>query len=64
MSTKCTICGKAPQSGNTVSHSHRTTKRRWLPNLQKVKIAPNGGSPKRVRVCTACIRAGKVQKIV
>lgn len=63
MSTKCTICGKAPQSGNTISHSHRTTRRRWMPNLQKVKVAVNG-SAKRVRVCTGCIRAGKIQKIV
>jgi large subunit ribosomal protein L28 len=46
-----------------VSHSHRRTKRRWNPNIQRVRALVNG-SPKRLNVCTGCIKAGKVQKAV
>jgi len=46
-----------------VSHSHRRTKRRWNPNIQKIRAVVNG-SPKRLHVCTGCIKAGKVTKRV
>jgi len=46
-----------------VSHSHRRTKRRWNPNIQKIRAVVNG-SPKRVHVCTGCIKAGKITKHV
>ncbi len=59
MSKVCEVCGKGPQTGYNVSHSHRRTKRRWLPNLQKVK-ALQGKQPVTVRVCAKCLRAGKV----
>ncbi len=62
MSKKCDICGKGPMVGNNVSHAHNLTKRRWLPNLQKVKVKENG-STKRMRVCTSCIKSGKVVKV-
>lgn len=61
MSKVCDICGKEPHTGNNVSHSNRKTKRRWLPNLQRVRAVVDGSS-KKIRVCTACIRSGKVQK--
>ena len=61
MSAVCEVCGKRPRVGMRVSHSHRRTKRRWLPNVQKVR-AVVGGAPKRVRVCTSCLKAGKIQK--
>lgn len=63
MSAICEICGKKPQFGMNVSHSHRRTKRRWNPNIQRVRAQVNGGT-KRVRVCTGCLKAGKVQKAV
>jgi large subunit ribosomal protein L28 len=44
-----------------VSHSHRRTKRRWDPNIQRVR-ALISGTPRRINVCTSCIRAGKVTK--
>lgn len=44
-----------------VSHSHRRTKRRWHPNIQRVRAVVNG-APKRVHVCTSCLKAGKIQK--
>jgi large subunit ribosomal protein L28 len=61
MSLQCDICSKAPQRGNTVSHANNKTKRRWLPNLQRVKVVVNGRNM-HVRVCTRCLRSGKVLK--
>ncbi len=63
MSWKCEICGKGPLYGNNVSHANNKTKRRWMPNLQRVRAVING-KPKRIRVCTSCIKKGKIQKAV
>lgn len=60
MSKKCDICGKHPLVGCNVSHSHVRTKRRSLPNLQKVQ-AKIDGSVKTIRVCTRCLKANKVE---
>jgi len=57
----CEICGKHPGFGMNVSHSHRRTKRRWDPNIQRVRAIVDG-SPKRLNACTSCIRSGKVVK--
>ncbi|MBC7327284.1 50S ribosomal protein L28, partial [bacterium] len=57
------ICGKGPITGSSISHSHRVIKRRFLPNLQKVRIETEEGL-KRVYVCAKCLKAGKVQKAV
>jgi large subunit ribosomal protein L28 len=48
-------------SGHNISHSHKLTKRRWIPNLQKIKVKVDG-EIKKMRVCTACIRSGKIEK--
>lgn len=61
MAQKCELCGKGPQFGNNISHAHNTTRRRWNVNLQSVK-AVVGGASKRVRVCTSCIKTGKIVK--
>jgi large subunit ribosomal protein L28 len=61
MAAVCSVCGKKPSFGMQISHSHRRTKRRWNPNIQRVR-AVVGGSPPRVDVCTGCLKAGKVQK--
>ena len=63
MSRQCEVCGKKPQFGNNVSHAHNITKRRWNPNIQNVR-ALVAGVPKRLRVCTSCIQAGRVIKNV
>ena len=63
MASKCEICGKQPSFGMNVSHSHRRTKRRWNPNIQRVR-AIVGGTTKRIDVCTGCLKSGKVQKAV
>jgi large subunit ribosomal protein L28 len=61
MAQTCDICGKGPQFGNNISHAHNVTRRRWNVNLQAVKALVNG-APKRLRVCTSCIKAGKIAK--
>jgi len=76
MGQKCAICGKSPQVGNRVSqrgkakylggNGRKTTgisKRRFRPNLQKIRIQLGGGTATR-RVCTKCIRSGLIQKAV
>jgi large subunit ribosomal protein L28 len=61
MAAVCEVCGKKPSFGMNVSHSHRRTKRRWNPNIQRVRAVVDG-SPRRVHVCTSCLKAGKIQK--
>ena len=61
MAQVCELCGKGPQFGNNISHAHNVTRRRWNPNLQQVKAVTKGVA-KRVRVCTSCIKSGKVVK--
>jgi len=61
MAQVCSVCGKKPRSGNNVSHAHNITQRRWNVNLRPVRAKVAGGS-KRVRVCAACLRSGKVVK--
>jgi large subunit ribosomal protein L28 len=61
MAQVCDICGKGPQFGNNISHAHNVTKRRWNVNLRPVR-AKVGGATKRIRVCTSCLRSGKVVK--
>ena len=61
MAKVCEICGKKPLVGNNVSHAHNKTKRRRLPNIQKVRADVNG-THKRMRVCTRCLRSGLVVK--
>ena len=61
MARRCVITGKGVQTGNNVSHANNKTKRRTLPNIQKVRAMVDG-RPQRVRACASCIRAGKVTK--
>ena len=61
MAQKCTICGKGPSFGNVVSHANNTRRRRWNPNLQRVRAVVDG-TRKHIRVCTSCIRSGRVKK--
>jgi large subunit ribosomal protein L28 len=61
MALKCKICGKGPSFGNVISHANNTRRRRWNPNLQRVHAVVEGVR-KQIRVCTSCIRSGRVTK--
>ncbi len=61
MAQVCKLCGKRPKTGNNVSHANNKTKRRFIPNLQRVR-ANIDGRVRRISVCTRCIRSGKVTK--
>ncbi|MGP1585188.1 MAG: 50S ribosomal protein L28 [Schwartzia sp. (in: firmicutes)] len=63
MAHVCEVCNKGVMSGMNVSHSHVKTKRRWNPNIQRVRAVVNG-EVKRINVCTRCLRSGKVQRAV
>ena len=62
MAAVCEICGKKPTFGNNISHSHRRTRRRWNPNVQKIRVTV-GGTPRRITVCTKCLKANKVSRV-
>ena len=61
MSRVCEICGKKPIVGSNISHAHNVTKRRFNPNLQRVRAISNG-RVKKMDVCTNCIKSGHVVK--
>jgi large subunit ribosomal protein L28 len=61
MARRCELCGKGPAVGHRISHAHNVTKRRWLPNLMSVRAIVEG-RVQRLRVCTRCLRSGKVVK--
>jgi len=61
MARRCEVCNKGPQVGNKVSHANNKTKRRSFPNLQRVRAIING-SVQRVRICTRCLKANKIEK--
>jgi large subunit ribosomal protein L28 len=60
VSSVCDVCGKGPGFGHNVPWSKKKTKRRWSPNIQTVRTPAGGGTTKKLKVCTSCIKAGKV----
>jgi large subunit ribosomal protein L28 len=72
VSARCDVCGKEPSFGHSVSRLgknaiirrvKRRTNRMFRPNIQTVRTTVNG-APKRLKVCTSCMKAGKVQRRV
>ncbi|MEW5785044.1 MAG: 50S ribosomal protein L28 [Bacillota bacterium] len=61
MAKLCVICGKCKTSGMKVSHSNIKTKRRWRPNIHKIRVLVDG-SPQRLNVCTRCMKAGRIKR--
>ena len=61
MSKMCEVCGKKPLVGHNISHAHNVTKRRFNPNLQRVKTLQKG-RVKKMMVCTSCIKSGHIVK--
>ncbi len=77
MAQACEICGKKPAMGNQVAKRGKAkylggvgtkitgiTRRKFRPNLQRVRVTTAGGTPRRLRVCTQCIRSGLVAKLM
>jgi large subunit ribosomal protein L28 len=64
MAKRCDVCGKGPQFGNNVSHANNRTRRRFDPNLQSIRVQlPQGGNARK-KICTRCIKGGKIVKAV
>ncbi len=63
MAKRCDICGKGAQRGNYRSHSLNAKKRKFYPNLVKMK-AEIDGEVRRVNVCTSCLKKNKVRKVL
>ena len=61
MAKVCCVCGKGKVSANQVSPSNKHNKRTWSANLRNVRVVEEG-TPKRVKVCTRCLRSGKVER--
>jgi large subunit ribosomal protein L28 len=61
MAQRCDVCGKGPQFGNRISHAHNVTHRRFNPNLQRVRAVVKGVH-RKLRVCTRCLRSGRITK--
>ncbi len=57
----CHVCGKGTTFGNNVSHANNKTRRRWVPNLRRVRVQLDGEN-RHVLVCTRCLSAGKIRK--
>jgi large subunit ribosomal protein L28 len=62
MPAQCEICGKQRQVANNVSHSNIKTKSIQRPNLQRVHVML-AGTRTHIRICTRCLRSGKVSKV-
>ena len=59
--SRCYVCNKGVAYGNNVSHANNRTRRTWRPNLQTARVVVDG-KVTRVRVCTRCLGAGKIQR--
>ncbi|WKW13669.1 50S ribosomal protein L28 [Pseudogemmatithrix spongiicola] len=57
----CYVCSKGVAHGNNVSHANNKTRRTWKPNLQVARIVVEGKTVK-IKVCTRCLNAGKIQR--
>jgi large subunit ribosomal protein L28 len=57
----CYVCSKGVAHGNNVSHANNKTRRTWKPNLQVARIVSEGKTIK-IKVCTRCLNAGKIQR--
>ncbi|TKJ33724.1 50S ribosomal protein L28 [bacterium (candidate division B38) B3_B38] len=63
MAKVCAFCGKGVQFGRRISHAHNVTRRKFQPNLHRMRVNI-GGRAQRVYVCTRCLRSDKVSKAV
>ncbi|MBQ1871452.1 MAG: 50S ribosomal protein L28 [Lachnospiraceae bacterium] len=57
----CSVCGKGVHFGNNVSHANNKSSRMWKSNIKSVKCMVDG-TPRKMYVCTSCLRSGKVER--
>ena len=60
--SRCYVCGKGVTFGNNVSHANNRVRRTWRPNLQVMRVLDKDGKIIKVKVCTSCMSAGKIQR--
>ena len=58
---RCYACDRGVAFGNNVSHANNKTRRTWKPNLQVARILIDG-EVKKIKICTRCLNAGKIQR--
>ena len=58
---RCYVCDKGVAHGNSRSHANNSVRRTWKPNLQVARIV-EGGKVIKIKVCTRCLNAGKIQR--
>ena len=76
MGMQCAVCKKKPVKGNQKTYRGKakylggvgkkitgTSRRTFKPNLQRIQVVIDGET-RRARVCTQCIRSGRVQRPV
>jgi len=67
---KCELCGKETRRGKISVHKHGgmwarrapASKRKWQPNLRRVKVQI-GGTTKTMRICAQCLKSARVRKV-
>ncbi len=67
MARVCAVCDKGPQVSNLVSHANNRVKRWVYPNVHRMRFIETDDVKCRVqqaKVCTKCVKAGKVKKVV
>lgn len=67
MARMCAVCGKKPQVANNVSHANNRTKKWVYPNVHRMRFTLTGCADTKVhsgKVCTKCVKAQKVQKVI
>jgi len=67
MARMCTMCGKGPQVVNSVSNANNRVKHWVYPNVHSMRFKITGNPDNKVtrgKVCTKCVKSGKIQKVV
>jgi large subunit ribosomal protein L28 len=60
--SRCYVCNKGVTFGNNVSHANNRVRRTWRPNLQVMRVLDKDSKIIKVKVCTSCMSAGKIQR--
>lgn len=64
MAKVCEFCGKNKNTGFSISHSHKKSKKVWNANIQKIRVSGKNENARRINVCTKCLKSGKAKRAV